>query len=110
MTELNPEVPAKLEEIIHKALEKDRDLRYQHAADIRTDLQRLKRDTESGHLAAGSGHAMAPARGRLCLARGGKILVLALLLGRRHRRRPLLSFASNEDADRQRHHRSLRLR
>ncbi len=43
-----PEVPAKLEEIIHKALEKDRDLRYQHASDIRTDLQRLKRDTESG--------------------------------------------------------------
>jgi eukaryotic-like serine/threonine-protein kinase len=46
-TELNREVPAKLEEIIHKALEKDRDLRYQHAADIRTDLQRLKRGTES---------------------------------------------------------------
>jgi serine/threonine protein kinase/predicted Zn-dependent protease len=46
--ELNREVPAKLEEIIHKALEKDRDLRYQHAADIRTDLQRLKRDSESG--------------------------------------------------------------
>ena len=44
---LNREVPAKLEEIIHKALEKDRDLRYQHAADIRTDLQRLKRETES---------------------------------------------------------------
>jgi eukaryotic-like serine/threonine-protein kinase len=78
---LNKEVPAKLEEVIHKALEKDRDLRYQHAGDIRTDLQRLKRDTESGHLAAGSGHTMAPARGRLSLARGGKILVLALLLG-----------------------------
>ena len=46
--ELNREVPAKLEEIIHKALEKDRDLRYQHAADIRTDLQRLKRDTTAG--------------------------------------------------------------
>ncbi len=47
-TQLNREVPAKLEEIVHKALEKDRDLRYQHAADIRTDLQRLKRDSESG--------------------------------------------------------------
>ena len=45
--ELNRKLPAKLEEIIHKALEKDRNLRYQHAADIRTDLQRLRRDTES---------------------------------------------------------------
>jgi serine/threonine protein kinase len=45
--ELNRDASAKLEEIIHKALEKERDLRYQHAADIRTDLQRLKRDTES---------------------------------------------------------------
>ncbi len=45
---LNPDIPSKLEEIISKCLEKDRNLRYQHAADIRTDLQRLKRDTESG--------------------------------------------------------------
>ena len=45
---LNPDLPAKLEEIIGKALEKDRNLRYQHAADIRADLQRLKRDTDSG--------------------------------------------------------------
>jgi eukaryotic-like serine/threonine-protein kinase len=44
---INPEVPPKLEEIITKSLEKDRDLRYQHASDIRTDLQRLKRDTDS---------------------------------------------------------------
>jgi eukaryotic-like serine/threonine-protein kinase len=55
--DLNKEVPAKLEEIIHKALEKGRDLRYQHAADIRTDLQRLKRDSESGRMpVASSGH------------------------------------------------------
>jgi serine/threonine protein kinase len=49
---INPDVPTKLEEVINKALEKDRNLRYQHAADIRTDLQRLKRDTESGKAAA----------------------------------------------------------
>ncbi len=48
---LNPDLPAKLEEIINKALEKDRDLRYQHAADIRTDVKRLKRETESSRSA-----------------------------------------------------------
>jgi serine/threonine protein kinase/TolB-like protein/tetratricopeptide (TPR) repeat protein len=44
---LNPDLPPKLEDIINKALEKDRNLRYQHASDMRTDLQRLKRDTDS---------------------------------------------------------------
>ena len=44
---LNPDLPPKLEEIINKCLEKDRNLRYQHASEIRSDLQRLKRDTDS---------------------------------------------------------------
>jgi serine/threonine protein kinase len=44
---LNPDVPAELEHIINRALEKDRDLRYQHASDMRAELQRLKRDTDS---------------------------------------------------------------
>jgi serine/threonine protein kinase/Tol biopolymer transport system component len=46
--QLNPQVPVKLQEIIDKLLEKDRDLRYQSAADLRGDLKRLKRDTETG--------------------------------------------------------------
>jgi len=45
---INPDIPPRLEEIINKALRKDRNQRYQHAADIRTDLQRLERDTDSG--------------------------------------------------------------
>ena len=48
---LNPGVPAEWERIIDKCLEKDRDLRYQSASDIRADLQRLKRDTDSGRVA-----------------------------------------------------------
>jgi len=48
----NRNIPSKLEDIINKALEKDRNLRYQHASEIRSDLQRLKRDAESGHMAA----------------------------------------------------------
>ena len=49
---LNSEVPTELEHIIRRALEKDRELRYQHASDIRSELQRLKRDTDSGQSAA----------------------------------------------------------
>jgi serine/threonine protein kinase/tetratricopeptide (TPR) repeat protein len=52
---LNPDLPPKLEDIINRAMEKDRDLRYQHAADIRAELLRLKRDTETGRAASRSG-------------------------------------------------------
>jgi len=75
---LNPRVPAKLEDIINKAMEKDRNLRYQSAADMRTDLQRLKRDTETGRVAAVSSAAVPTVSG------GSKkiwaILALAVLV------------------------------
>jgi serine/threonine protein kinase/Flp pilus assembly protein TadD len=58
-TRLNPELPAKLAEIIDKALEKDPDLRCQTAAELRTDLKRLKRDTESSRLPAAEKSASA---------------------------------------------------
>ena len=48
---LNPDVPVKLDDIINKALEKDRNLRYQHASEMRSDLQRLRRDTETSRIA-----------------------------------------------------------
>jgi serine/threonine protein kinase len=62
---MNPNIPPKVEEIISKCLEKDRSLRYQHASETRTDLQRLKRDTESGNSAIDPGGNSARKRPRL---------------------------------------------
>ena len=81
---LNPDVPPKLEEIVNKALEKDRKLRYQSAADLRSDLQRLKRDSDSGR----TGVALAGAESKPALnstrwaaATSATILVIALAVG-----------------------------
>jgi len=56
---LNPKLPPKFEDIINRAMEKDRDLRYQHASDMRAELQRLRRDTDSGRSASASSESMA---------------------------------------------------
>jgi eukaryotic-like serine/threonine-protein kinase len=78
---LNPDLPSELERVISKCLEKDRDLRYQHASDIRADVQRLKRDTESSRFVVSEGSAklspvlsQSTARYRLAIA---ALIVLA---------------------------------
>ena len=78
---LNPDVPAALERIINKALEKDRNLRYQHAADMRTDLQRLKRDTESGKSATTVAEAPTVRLGKLWRIAVPVLLVALLVAG-----------------------------
>jgi eukaryotic-like serine/threonine-protein kinase len=59
---LNPDLPEELERIINRALEKDRSLRYQHAADMRSELRRLKRDTDTGRITAATTDAVAVAQ------------------------------------------------
>ncbi|MGB7590840.1 MAG: protein kinase, partial [Terriglobia bacterium] len=78
---LNPEVPPKLEEIVNKALEKDRDVRYQHASDMRADLKRLKRDTESGTRPEAALVTRAPRRFPRWVWAACAVAVLALAAG-----------------------------
>jgi serine/threonine protein kinase len=78
---LNPDIPSKLEEIISKCLEKERNLRYQHATDIRTDLQRLKRDTESGKSVATVAEAGASRHSRRVLSRLVASAVAVIIVG-----------------------------
>jgi serine/threonine protein kinase/Tol biopolymer transport system component len=80
---LNPEIPSELERIINKALEKDRDIRYQHASDLRADLKALKRDSESGKSATlvSSEVSRRPGaiKGRLWML-GAAVVALALII------------------------------
>jgi eukaryotic-like serine/threonine-protein kinase len=75
---LNPELPPEFGQVILKALEKDRELRYQHAADLRTDLKRLRRATDSTRAMAA---VPAPKRGRKSLLIGGASVLLLVLAG-----------------------------
>jgi len=79
---LNPDLSPKLEEVINKALEKDRKLRYQNAADIRTDLQRLKRDSDSGRTAVAATRTPSRIhRYKRTLMAGAVAMVIGLTVG-----------------------------
>jgi eukaryotic-like serine/threonine-protein kinase len=79
VSQLNPQTPLDFEVIIDKALEKNHDLRYQHAAEMRTDLQRLKRDSESRHISAPSSGMVAEAPA-IRVGRAWKIAIPVLLV------------------------------
>jgi serine/threonine protein kinase/tetratricopeptide (TPR) repeat protein len=98
---LNPATPQDLERIIGKALEKDRDVRYQHASEMRADLRRLKRDTESGRITS-AGPAATTSRSPLLkwglVGLAAVLLIAALVVAytRSHRSRPQGSEAESE--------------
>ncbi len=82
--QLNPDLPARLQEVISKAMEKNRNLRYQHASEMRTDLQRVKRDSESsrsGAVAAATSQTLVRPRsyGRIAAISGLALIALLIL-------------------------------
>ncbi len=84
---LNPDCPAELERIINKTLEKDRDIRYQHASDLRADLRGLKRDTDSERVVAAGlprhfegGGVKPPLRRRLAIALASAVVIAGVIL------------------------------
>src|SRR6202790_5158937 len=83
---LNPQLPPRLEDVVTKCLEKDRDLRYQHASEVRTDLQRLKRDSESARLTLTQPTVQPKRWSRwrvLAAACGGAVVAILLVVGAR---------------------------
>src|SRR5207248_5899190 len=76
---LNPDLPAEMERIINKALEKDRDVRYQHASDIKGDLKRVKRDSESGKITSSDPATPRRSRQTMVASAAGFLFVLAVL-------------------------------
>jgi eukaryotic-like serine/threonine-protein kinase len=77
---VNPDLPSKIEEVINKALEKDREFRYQHAADMRTDLKPLKRESESGHTRPLI-ESQEPKKWKLLAGVGAAALIIAVGIG-----------------------------